>query len=260
MFRVHRQAPVGACLIQKGQTMTKPDQPKPIPTPALLVYGKPTSPDLPQASWFRAEDRQAVTSAAQTLKFSVIDIKSDAERALIVGVHEGVLKGSGRMIAGSVSVEVYQRIEDHVRKASATTASLSPTDPAIADKPASEQTMNLTKTGAAPSAPTSKDAEPASPDNKPVTAASPPAKAEKSAIAPDPWRALQVGSHVVGKYWFPSGEANGWWVGVITAIDDNELIIRWPDEPRTPPLKIERKHVAILHPDFDVNREWERRR
>jgi hypothetical protein len=240
--------------------MTKPDQLKPVPTPALLVFGKPTSPDLPQASWFRAENRQAVTSAAQALQFSVIDIKSDAERALIVGVHEGVLKGSGRMIVGSVTSEAYQRIEDHVRRVSATTASLSPTAPTIAEKPATEQIVNLAKTGAAPSAPTSKDAEAAAPDYKPVTAASPPAKAEMPATAPDPWDALQVGSHVVGKYWFANGEANGWWIGVISAIDDNDFIIRWPDEPRTPPLKIERKHVAILHPDFDVNREWERRR
>jgi hypothetical protein len=241
--------------------MTKPDQPRPIPVPALLVYGKPTSPDLPQASWFRAEYRQAVTAAAQTLKFSVIDIKSDAERALIVGVHEGVLKGSGRMIVGSVTSEAYRRIEEYARKASGgDTSPRAPTAPTIAEKPASEQTMNLTKTGAVPSAPTSKDGETAAPDNKPVTAPSPPAKAEKSSTALDPWDALQVGSHVVGKYWFPSGESNGWWIGVITGIDDNDFIIRWPDEPRTPPLKIERKHVSILHPDFDVDQEWERRR
>ena len=32
-------------------------------------------------------------------------------RALAAGAHEGVLKGSGRMIVGSVSAEVYRRIE-----------------------------------------------------------------------------------------------------------------------------------------------------
>jgi hypothetical protein len=31
--------------------------------------------------------------------------------------YSGVLKGSGRMIVGSVSAEVYRRIEEHVRKA-----------------------------------------------------------------------------------------------------------------------------------------------
>ena len=95
--------------------MTKPEQPKPLPLPLLLVFGKPTSPDLPQASWFRIEDRHAVTGAAQALKFSVIDIATEENRALLTGVHEGVLKGIGRMIVGSVAAEVYQRLEEHMR-------------------------------------------------------------------------------------------------------------------------------------------------
>jgi hypothetical protein len=32
----------------------------------------------------------------------VIELQTDAEKALTAGVHEGVLKGSGRMIVGSV--------------------------------------------------------------------------------------------------------------------------------------------------------------
>ena len=71
---------------------------------------------------------------------------------------------------------------------------------------------------------------------------------------------MGVGSHVVGKYWLPSGEADGWWIGVITGIEKNDFIIRWPDEPKTPPLKIERKHIAILNPAYDVNYEWVKRR
>jgi hypothetical protein len=97
--------------------VTSPTQPKATPIPVVLVYGTPTAPDLTQASWFRAEDKQAVRAAAETLKFSVIDIQTEAERALLVGVHEGVLKGSGRMIVGSVSSEVYRRIEEYARKA-----------------------------------------------------------------------------------------------------------------------------------------------
>jgi hypothetical protein len=65
---------------------------------------------------------------------------------------------------------------------------------------------------------------------------------------------------VVGKYWEKDGTPYGWWLGVITAIDGNDFTIRWPDEPGTPPLKIERKHVAIPHPTFDVNYEWVKRR
>ena len=91
-------------------------QPKPNPVPAILVYGTPSGPALTQASWFRAEDKEAVKAAAKELKFAVIELQTEADRALAAGAHEGVLKGSGRMIVGSVSAEVYQRIEEHARK------------------------------------------------------------------------------------------------------------------------------------------------
>jgi hypothetical protein len=250
------------------------------------VYGIPTSPDLTQASWFRAEDKQEARAAAQALKFSVIDIQNDAEKALTVGVSEGVLKGSGRMIVGSVATEVYRRIEEYARKASGAEASPKPVNPEnVAAKPASEHNMNTTATASTTSAPPPKTADAASPDatankiaspstpapapstttdNKPVnaanSAASPPAKPDKVAAAPDPWDGLRVGSHVVAKYWQSDGTPFGWWVGVITGIEKNDFIVRWPDEPKKPPLKIERKHVAILHPTFDVNYEWVRRR
>jgi len=42
---------------------------KPTPVPAILVYGAPTSQDLTQASWFRAEDTRAAKAAAEVLKF-----------------------------------------------------------------------------------------------------------------------------------------------------------------------------------------------
>ena len=44
--------------------MTNPTQPKPSPVPAILVYGTPSGPALTQASWFRAEDKEAVKAAA----------------------------------------------------------------------------------------------------------------------------------------------------------------------------------------------------
>ena len=97
--------------------MTSATQPKPNPLPALLVYGTPSGPALTQASWFRAEDREEVKAAAEALKFSVIELQTDADKALAAGAHEGVLKGSGgRLIVGTVSAEVYRRIEEHVRK------------------------------------------------------------------------------------------------------------------------------------------------
>src|SRR5271168_1457007 len=180
--------------------MTSPTQPKPTPISAVLVYGTPTSPELTQASWFRAEDRQAAKAAAKTLKFSVIDIQTEAERALTVGVHEGMLKGSGRMIVGSVSSEVYRRIEDYVRKAAGAEASGRPAniEPAETKGP-SEQTTNMGAAGVAST--TSAPANPAaaSPDSKPPSSANPgPAATSKLkntvAAAPNPWETLRVGA------------------------------------------------------------------
>ena len=217
--------------------MTGATQPKPNPLPAILVYGTPSGPALTQASWFRAEDKEAVKTAAEALKFSVIELQTDAEKALTAGAHEGVLKSSGRMIVGSVSAEVYRRIEEHVRKgAGAPDPSKSEDAAAITTKPVSEQTKN-------------------SPHSAPLATAKPEPVSATSA-----WDELQIGSYVVGKYWESDGEPCGWWLGIITEIDKNDFIIRWPDEPRKPPLKIERKHVAILHPTYDVAREWEKRR
>src|SRR5271156_1614295 len=68
--------------------MTSPTQPKSTPVPALLVYGTPTSPELTQASWFRAEDTQAAKAAA-VVNFSVLELKTAADRAVTLGVHAG---------------------------------------------------------------------------------------------------------------------------------------------------------------------------
>jgi hypothetical protein len=99
--------------------MTTATQPKANPVPAILVYGTPGGPALTQASWFRAEDKEAVKAAAEALKFSIIELQTDADRALATGAHEGVIKASGRMIVGSVSSEVYRRIEEQSAKAPA---------------------------------------------------------------------------------------------------------------------------------------------
>jgi hypothetical protein len=117
--------------------------PKPDPVPAILVYGTPSGPAFPQASWFRGEDKEAVKAAANELKFSVIELHTDADRALAAGAHEGVLKGSGRMIVGSVSAEIYRRIEEHARQgASASDPSKAENAAAILSKSASEQSKN----------------------------------------------------------------------------------------------------------------------
>src|ERR1700722_18354413 len=104
----------------------------------------PSGPALTQASWFRAEDKEAVKAAAEALKFSVIELHTDADRTLAAGAHEGVLKGSGRMIVGSVSAEVYRRIEEQVRKgAGAPDASKPEIAAATTAQSTSEQTKNM---------------------------------------------------------------------------------------------------------------------
>ena len=208
--------------------MTTSNQSKSTPHFVLLVYGKPTSADLPQASWFRAEDRPTVVAAAESLKFSVLGIQADNDSTLLDGVHEGVLKGTGRMIVGSVTPEAYKRIEEYAAKATGAPVVQASNDKAAASNVASEQTTNVTAKG-------------------------------KVAPVVDPWDGLRVGSHVVAKYWLPTGEADGWWVAKIIAINGKDFTLRWLDEPETM-LKAERKHVAILNPAFDVDREWDRKR
>ncbi len=97
--------------------MTNRAQPKLNQAPAILVFGTPTSPELTQAAWFRAEDKAAVKAAAAALKFSTIELHTDARKSLAVRVPEGVLKSSGRMIVGSVPSEVCRRIEEYHLKA-----------------------------------------------------------------------------------------------------------------------------------------------
>jgi hypothetical protein len=160
--------------------MTKPEQPKALPLPLLLVFGKPTSPDLPQASWFRVEDRQAVIAAAQALKFSVIDVATEADQALLTGVHEGVLKGAGRMIVGSVALDVYQRIEEHMRARGGAFVSRAVGSDSEKGKAAPEQNKNIfdkaTETGKAVAAVEARPgaaSDPTPTSIKPIAAAAP---------------------------------------------------------------------------------------
>jgi hypothetical protein len=213
--------------------MTSPITSKPNPLAAILVYGTPTSPELTQASWFRAEDEQAATAAAAALKFTVIELQTDTEKALTVGVHEGVLKGSGRMIVGSVTPEVYRRIEEYARKV--TGAGTAPTAPgpesAVASgvKASLEQTMNKAPLAGAPSAPRKPEPPPA---------------------PPNPWEALRVGASVLAAYWNDKKEFEGFWLATVKRIDAGEFTLEWSEAPEYPPFKTPPKNVALVHPEF----------
>jgi hypothetical protein len=218
--------------------MTSSNQPKPTSQFVLLVFGKPTSADLPQASWFSAEDRPTVIAAANALKFSVLDIQTDGDRSLLVGVHEGVLKGNGRMIVGSVSVEVYTRIEEANRRRASSSEAVDLEGNAGSEKESSEQTTNGHGSAAA-----TRTAD------------------MQSVAPPDPWNELRIGSHVVAKHWEADGEPYGWWIGTITGFEKDEFVVVWLDYPsKMPPFRIERKNVAILHPSFDLKTERQRKR
>jgi hypothetical protein len=210
--------------------MTNPTQPKPDPVPAILVYGTPSGPAFTQASWFRAEDKETVKAAAEALKFSVIELHTDAERALAAGTHEGVLKGSGRMIVGSVASEIYGRIEEHVRKATdASDPSKRENAAAATAKPASEQNMNM--------------ASPA----RLSTAGS------DLASTPNPWDALRVGARVLAAYWNEKREFEGFWLATVRRIEPGKCTLEWFDAPEYPAFKIAPRNVGIVHPEFRVS-------
>ena len=200
--------------------MTNATQPKPNPLPAILVYGTPSGPALTQASWFRAEDKEAVKAAAEELKFSVIELHTDADRALAAGAHEGVLKGSGRMIVGSVSAEVYRRIEEHVRKGAGAPDPSKPDRRRGGDdaKSMSEQTKNL-----------------------------PGPRRHWRPSKPDPASATDRLGCVSGRrvgardYWNESGEFEGLLARHHQRIENGDFTLDGPTTPKYPPLKIARE-------------------
>jgi hypothetical protein len=219
--------------------MTTPAQPNPNPLPAILVYGTPGSPELTQASWFRAEDQQAARAAAETLKFSVIELQTNAEKALTAGVHEGVLKESGRMIVGSVSSEVYRRIEEHARKrATASDPSQPENAAATMTEPASEQTANTGTAGAISPAP--------APANPAAAAISKP----DSATARE---TLRVGTRILAAYWNEKRDFGGFWVATVKRIEPGEYTLEWFDAPEYPPFRSRPQDIAVPHPEFRVS-------
>jgi hypothetical protein len=209
--------------------MTNPTPPKPIPLPAIFVYGTPSGPAITQASWFRAEDKEAVKAIAKELKFSVIELRTDADRALAAGAPEGVLKGSGRMIVGSVSAEVYRRIEEHVRQAAGGSDQSRPDNlPATPAKPLPEQNMNISHSGRLGT-------------NTPDLAS-----------PPNLWEALRVGATVLAAYWNEKREFEGFWLATVKRIENGEFTLQWFEAPQYPAFKIAPKNVAIPHPEFRV--------
>ena len=219
--------------------MTGATQAKPDPVPAILVYGTPSGLAMTQASWFRAEDKEAVKAAAEAQKFSVIELQTDSDRALAAGAHEGVLKGSGRMIVGSVSAEVYRRIEEHVRKRAGASDPPKPENAvAITSKSASGQTTNISA------------ADPISPGPSRASLAAPPISKSDSAIARE---TLRVGARVLAAYWNEKREFEGFWLASVKRIEPDGYTLEWFDAPEYPPFKSRPQDIAVPHPEFRVS-------
>jgi hypothetical protein len=206
--------------------MTNPTQTRPDPLAAILVYGTPNGHAMTQASWFRAEDKEAVKAAAKELKFSVIELRTDADRALAAGAHEGVLKGSGRMIVGSISAEVYRRIEEHVRKSKGAPDPSKPDNTAGTKKARPEQTVNSSHSARLATDECDLDS------------------------APNHWEAPRVGANVLAALWDENEEFAGFWVATVKSIEKGEFTLEWFEWPEYPAFKSLGKNLAIAHPEF----------
>ncbi len=132
------------------------------------------------------------------------------------------------MIVGSVSAEVYRRIEEHVRKAAGGSDASRPDNAAATTKPASEQLKNY-------------------PDSTPLTT-------DRTDLAspPNPWAALRVGARVLAAYWNEKREFEGFWLATVKRIEKGEFTLEWFDAPEYPAFKSATKNVALLHPEFRV--------
>jgi hypothetical protein len=135
------------------------------------------------------------------------------------------------MIVGSVSAEVYRRIEEHVRRAA---GGPGPSKPENAASPAtkssaSEQNMNMMGPARLSTA------------------------GSDLASAPNPWDALRIGARVLAAYWNEKREFEGFWLATVKRIEPGECTLEWFDAPEYPAFKIAPRNVGIVHPEFRVS-------
>jgi hypothetical protein len=150
-----------------------------------------------------------------------------------------VLKGSGRMIVGSVSAEVYRRIEEHVRKGAGASDPPKPESAlAITTKSASEQTTNISV------------ADPSSPGPSRASLATPTIRKPDGAIARD---TLRVGARVLAAFRNEKREFEGFWLATVKRIEPHEYTLEWFDAPEYPPFKSRPQDIAVPHPEFRIS-------
>lgn len=63
------------------------------------------------------------------------------------------------------------------------------------------------------------------------------------------WSKVKTGSLIVA--W--ESEDDGWWLAVVVKVNSDDLFtLRWRDYPDMPTVVRKRKHIALLHPDFET--------
>jgi hypothetical protein len=143
------------------------------------------------------------------------------------------------MIVGSVSAEVYRRIEERVRKGAGASNPPKPEKAvAVTTKSASEQNTNI-------SAP-----DPISPGPSRASLATPTSGKPDSAPARE---TLRVGARVLAAYWNEKREFEGFWLAIIKRIDRDEYTLEWFDAPEYPAFKSRPQNIAVLHPEFRLS-------
>jgi hypothetical protein len=141
------------------------------------------------------------------------------------------------MIVGSVSAEVYRRIEQHVRKAAAGPDSSKAETATATTKPASEQTTNtggkceLARTHAGNPGRTGER----QPDSAPAR------------------ETLRVGARVLAAYWNEKREFEGFWLATVKRIDRDEYTLEWFEAPEDPAFKSRPQNIAVLRPEFRLS-------
>ncbi|HEV7437167.1 MAG TPA: hypothetical protein VGO22_20230 [Pseudorhizobium sp.] len=82
-----------------------------------------------------------------------------------------------------------------------------------------------------------------------VSEVPPTGKAAEPLDLPSDWSKIKVGSVVVAC----ESKDEGWWVALVTQISGEDLYtLRWRDFPGQPVIVRKRKHVALLHPEFQA--------
>lgn len=180
--------------------------------PILVVLGIDID-GRPHASRFEPRDTRLVRRAAELMGFHVIRVAPEnAElHAIAETLPLGRLFGSGRAFVPFVARAAFDKLATLIEGGVAATT----TDRADAGAPAVYPTAAMFTTEA-------------------ITAAE------------TLWSSIEIGSVVLVMQ--PDIFGPMFWESVVIAVDDDDLTLRWLDEPALEPFHVSRRNVALRHP------------